>query len=52
MNQLTVAQQADKLIQLATLIRASAKHAEEPNEKLSQAIQLLAQVGSAQMGRS
>ncbi|UKL15032.1 hypothetical protein hairong_128 [Pseudomonas phage hairong] len=49
---MTVAQQADKLIQLATLIRTSAKHAEEPNPKLAQAIQILAQVGSTQMGRS
>jgi hypothetical protein len=49
---MTVAQQADKLIQLATLIRTSTKHAEPGNEKLSQAIALLAQVGSEQMGRA
>lgn len=53
MNQInTVAQQAEKLIQMATIIRTTARHAEEPNAKLSQALQLLAEVGREQMGRT
>lgn len=48
---MTVAQQADKIIQLATLIRSAAKHAEPTDPKLTEAIRLLSQVGSEKMAR-
>lgn len=47
----TVVEQVAKIEQLATLIRVSAKHAQQPDPKLTEAIKLLSQVASTQMGR-